>query len=61
MTYVGYNAELTREGLDSLGLNDIAPEDVRKLDAVKGVPDLQSLSEAVAKLSVNADVFSAFE
>ena len=30
-TYMRYNAELTREGLDALGLNDIDPEDVQQL------------------------------
>ena len=60
-TYVRYNAELARSGLDSLGLKDIAPEGVRKLDAVDGVPDLQRIGKAVAKISVDSDVFSAFE
>ena len=31
-SYVRYNAELTRDGLDNLGLHDVVPEDVQKLD-----------------------------
>lgn len=60
-TYVRYNAELTRDGLDSLGLDDVAPENVRKLDSVEGVPDLQRVGRAVAKRSVSADVFTGFK
>lgn len=60
-TYVRYNAELTRVGLDSLGLNNIAPEKVRKLDSVKGVPYLQDIGKAVAKHNVSSNVFSDFK
>lgn len=59
-TYVRYNAELTRDGLDKLGLNDIAPEDVRKLDSVDGMPGLRRIGEAVAEKYVDASHFSAF-
>lgn len=59
-TYVRYNAELTREGLDRLGLENIAPEDVRELDAVAGVPKLQAIGRAVADQHVKADHFSSF-
>nr|MBX2835546.1 patatin-like phospholipase family protein [Gammaproteobacteria bacterium] len=59
-TYVRYNAELTREGLDSLDLNDIDPSDVRKLDAVAGVPKLQKIGRAVAENHVKANHFSSF-
>ena len=47
-TYARYNAELTREGLDSLGLSDIAPKDVQQLDSVEHIPDLQRVGRAVA-------------
>ncbi|MBC7944351.1 MAG: patatin-like phospholipase family protein [Burkholderiales bacterium] len=53
-TYVRYNAELTRAGLDALGLNDIAPETVQKLDSVEYVRDLQRVGRAVAERSVRA-------
>ena len=60
-TYVRYNAELTRKGLDSLGLKDVAPKDVRKLDSVDGVPALQRVGQAVAKKHVSPKHFSSFE
>lgn len=59
-TYVRYNAELTRKGLDGLGLNDIAPEAVSKLDSVEGIADLQRVGQAVADQHVKAEHFSAF-
>jgi hypothetical protein len=59
-TYVRYNAELTRKGLDTLGLTDIAPEKVSKLDAVSGIADLQRVGRAVADKHVKAEHFSLF-
>lgn len=48
-TYARYNAELSREGLDALGLNDIVPVDVQQLDSVAHVKELQRVGKAVAK------------
>ena len=48
-TYLRYNAELTRAGLDALGCGDVAPETVQKLDSVAGMPDLRRVGKAVAK------------
>lgn len=47
-TYVRYNAELTRGGLDALGLAHIQPEDVQALDSVAHIAELQTLGKAVA-------------
>lgn len=58
-TYMRYNAELSREGLDDLGLADIKPEDVQKLDSVAHIAELQRVGRAVAK-KVNADHFAGF-
>ena len=59
-TYVRYNAELTRKGLDGLGLKDIEPEEVSKLDSVAGIADLQRVGKAVANKHVKAEHFSSF-
>ena len=48
-TYVRYNAELSRNGLDKLGLTKINPEDVQKLDSVANINELQEVGQAVAK------------
>ena len=46
--YVRYNATLTRKGLDDLGLPNIDPEDVRKMDSVKYINQLQKVGQASA-------------
>jgi len=48
-TYVRYNAELSRTGLDKLGLTGIKPEDVQKLDSVEHIKELQEVGQAIAK------------
>ena len=59
-TYVRYNAELTRSGLDDLGLEDIKPENVQKLDSVDYIPDLQRVGKAVSE-KVDPEHFDGFE
>jgi hypothetical protein len=59
-TYARYNAELTREGLDELGLDDVAPEHVQKLDSVEFMGELQRVGKAVAESQVKAAHFDGF-
>ena len=59
-TYMRYNAELTREGLDALGCEDIEPEAVQRLDSVEGIPALRRVGEQVAQRKVDAGHFSGF-
>ena len=58
-TYVRYNAELTRSGLDALGLKHIEPKDVQALDSVAHIAELQTLGKAVAG-KVQATHFAGF-
>jgi hypothetical protein len=58
-TYARYNAELSSKGLSDLGLADIKPEDVQKLDSVEHVAELQRVGKAVAK-KVKAEHFAGF-
>ena len=48
-TYVRYNAELSAEGLASLGVPDVDPADVQRLDSIEHVAELQKVGRAVAK------------
>lgn len=48
-SYVRYNAELTRRGLDDLGLNDVVPEEVQRLDSVQHIGDLRRVGQAAAR------------
>jgi hypothetical protein len=47
-SYVRYNVELSRAGLDAMGLGGVRPEDVQKLDSVAHIPDLVRVGEAAA-------------
>jgi patatin-like phospholipase/acyl hydrolase len=58
-TYLRYNAELTRDGLVELGLPDVRPEDVQRLDSVDHIGDLQRVG-ARAALVVAPEHFAGF-
>lgn len=47
--YARYNVTLTRKGLDDLGLHDIDPEHVGKMDSVKYIDQLQKVGQASSK------------
>ena len=59
-TYVRYNAELTSEGLEALGLKDVKPENVQQLDSVQFIADLRRVGEAAAAQKVRAEHFAGF-
>jgi uncharacterized protein len=62
-TYGRFNADLSRAGLNALGLSDIEPGNVQKLDSVDHIGDLQRVGRAVAdqKVVPNFDtVFGKF-
>jgi hypothetical protein len=59
-TYLRYNAELTREGLDGLGCPDIEPRAVQKLDSIDGIPALQHVGRRVAETKLREQHFDAF-
>jgi hypothetical protein len=59
-TYVRYNAELTREGLDALGCSDVQPEAVQRLDSVDAMPELCEVGTQVADRKVSAAHFTGF-
>jgi len=59
-TYMRYNAELTKEGLTQLRIQDIRPEDVRPLDEVERIPEMQRVGQAIAKFEVQPGQFDGF-
>ena len=59
-TYVRYNCELTRSGLDDLGLPEVVPENVQMLDSVDHVGDLQLIGKALAEKQVKEKHFARF-
>jgi uncharacterized protein len=58
--YLRYNAELTRQGLDALGCNDIEPSSVQKMDSIDGIPDLRRVGKRVAEARVIERHFDGF-
>ena len=56
---VRYNAELSRRGLDDLGLHNVIPEQVQRLDSVQYVADLRRVGQAAAS-DVTVEHFAGF-
>jgi predicted acylesterase/phospholipase RssA len=59
-TYVRYNATLTREGLNDLGLSGIDPGDVGSLDSVEHMDELRKVGAAIAQRRVEERHFAGF-
>ena len=59
-TYARYNAELSRDGLDELGLNNIKEKDVQAMDSVEHIDKLQKVGEAIAEQKVKENHFAGF-
>ena len=59
-SYVRYNAELTRKGLDALGLPNIDPATVTFLDSIDYIDELQQVGRAVAATQIRASHFRGF-
>ena len=58
-TYMRYNADLSREGLDAMGLQHVEPRSVQQLDSVDHIPELQEVGRAIAR-QVNIAHFEGF-
>jgi uncharacterized protein len=59
-SYVRYNVELSKTGLDALGLHDIDPKAVQPLDGVKHVGELLRVGESAAERNVQLEDFEGF-
>ncbi|MEO7317917.1 MAG: patatin-like phospholipase family protein [Chthoniobacteraceae bacterium] len=59
-TYMRYNAELSREGLDALGLPHIEPRHVQQMDSVEHISEMQEVGRAVAAQKVSGEHFAGF-
>ncbi|MNL88421.1 hypothetical protein D3C87_2181150 [compost metagenome] len=51
-SYVRYNPDLTRTGLDELGLEGVEPGTVSKLDSVANIADIQRVGSIYAARNV---------
>jgi hypothetical protein len=59
-TYLRYDALLTKEGLERLGLNNIDPATVQGLDSIESMPQLRKIGQTVAKQKVMLEHFKGF-
>ncbi len=60
LTYHRYTVSFTKERLDRLGLADIDPEKVSKMDAVDQIENLQRIGQKVAEEQVRPEDITAF-
>jgi hypothetical protein len=58
--YARYNADLSQEGLNRLGLKDIVSDHVREMDSVKYIDKLQAVGAATGKSQVRMEHFGTF-
>ena len=58
--YVRYNATLTHDALDELGLGDLDAESMRKMAEVKNIDDLAAIGEALAAQVVDLKHLGSF-
>jgi len=58
-SYVRYNADISQGGLDAIGLGNISSADVRALDAVGSLDELERIGVA-ASTDVSLDHFAGF-
>jgi len=59
-TYGRYNIELSREGLDALGLEHINAQHVQQIDSVDHVSEMQEVGRTLALQKVKDEHFTAF-
>jgi len=53
--YVRYDPDVTRQGLDALGLGDIDAATVQLMDSVKHIPEMQRVGQAYAAAHFDID------
>ena len=56
-----YSPDLSTAGLQALGLGDIEPAQVHKLDSITRIEDIRRVGEACARRHVLIDHFEGFD
>lgn len=59
-TYARYNAELTREGLNQLGLPQVDPSCVRQMDSVQYIGEMKKVGQKIGEIEVKPEHFANF-
>lgn len=58
--YVRYDPDVTRAGLDALGLTKVSEEHVQLMDSVKFIPEIQRVGKAYAAAHFDINHFRGF-
>ena len=58
--YMRYNADLSQDGLNKLGLDGIKSDHVREMDSVTYIDQLQTVGKAAADKQVSIGHFGSF-
>lgn len=59
-TYLRYDAEVSREGLNALGLPNVQPEHVQQMDSVEHIDEMRQVGQAAAKRKVKPEHLDLF-
>ena len=59
-TYLRYNAELSKQGLDQLGVGHLNPAHVQQMDSVAHIHEMREVGRAVAQQKVRTEHFAGF-
>ena len=59
-TYLRYDADVSREGLDALGLPKVDPQHVQLMDSTQYIDEIQQVGRAVGERKVEAAHFAGF-
>jgi patatin-like phospholipase/acyl hydrolase len=59
-TYLRYNAELSKTGLERLGVGHLDPKHVQQMDSVDYIGEMQELGQALAQQKVKSEHFAGF-
>jgi patatin-like phospholipase/acyl hydrolase len=59
-SYMRFNAELSEQGLQQLGLHGIRPENVQMLDSIDHIDDLMRIGQTVAQTQLEPHHFDNF-
>jgi uncharacterized protein len=59
-TYARYGADISRRGLDELGLGHIDPTKVQKMDSTAGLAQMREVGRAIAERKVRPEHFARF-
>jgi patatin-like phospholipase/acyl hydrolase len=59
-TYLRYDADVSREGLDKLNLPKVDPDHVQLMDSTKHIDEIQTVGKALGNIKVKPEHFASF-